>query len=327
MESQNKKIDFNRISYLCAISLIFSYAEMILPKITPFLKLGLSNIVILSAFSLNFLSFFLLTILKSLTSSIFSGTLFTPFFIISIFQSVLSGFLMFFLWRLNKFFNKKLFSIYGISVLGSVFSGFVQIFLASFYLSTEIFSLLGIVSIFNLISGLITAFFADYFEISENIPSFTEQNLPAKNRFKNLFLIFAVLSFSICVFIFDNLYFLLISTILSFIFQIFSKRKIKILPHISIWIFVLVTSLFSPSGKVFFSLGNFSITSGALLLGIKKSLKLSCVSALSQCLVCLDFSSNKIFSPIFAHFKIILKKYNAQSGNIIKKLKSALNEF
>ena len=192
MEFRNKIPESEKISYFTALSLIFSYAELFIPRIIPFLKFGLSNIVILSAFSLNFSSFFILTILKSVCSSIFSGTIFTPFFLISLAQSVLSGIFMFFLFKLNKFCHEKFLSFYGISICGSVLSGIIQTFLVSLYLGKEIFSLMGIILIFNMISGISTAFLKNFFKIPDKIPHLAERSRKkiSKKKCRNNFSIY-----------------------------------------------------------------------------------------------------------------------------------------
>lgn len=313
MQFQNKfKIDFTRISYLTALTLIFSYIEMILPKFLPFLKLGLSNIIILSSLSLNFSSFFLLTILKAFSNSIFSGTLFTPFFLISILQSSISGIFMFLLFKLNNLLKTKLVSLYGISIFGSILSGIIQIFSASFFLDYSIYSFLPIFIIFNLFSGILTAFFSNYLNIPQKIPeieikeNFIQQKKNSNS--KEIFFIILALTFSILIFTFENLTFLIICTILSFLIQIISKRKLKILPHLFLWIFIFLTSILTPQGKVLFSIANFSITSGALFLALIKSLQLSAISAISQSLTKLNFNSIKILSKTFFYFKLITKK-------------------
>ena len=292
MEFRNKipESESEKISYFTALSLIFSYAELFIPRIIPFLKFGLSNIVILSAFSLNFSSFFILTILKSVCSSIFSGTIFTPFFLISLAQSVLSG--------------------------------IIQTFLVSLYLGKEIFSLMGIILIFNLISGISTAFLKNFFKIPDKIPHLAERSRKKISK-KNAAIIFLFIVSAFSIFFFENLYVLIVITFVCVIFQICSGRKFKILPHILLWIFIIFTSLLSVNGKMLFSIGNFSITEGALLSGIKKSLKLSAITALSQASVKIDISLPGIPGDAFEYFKILLQKFNLHEGNLIQKIKNA----
>ena len=159
MQFQNK----NQIAWLTALTLLFSYAEMLLPRTVPFFRLGLGNAVILAALNLNFSSFFLLTILKSISASLMAGTLFSPFLLLSLTQSVFSGLLMYFLFRLNRLFRHRPLSLYGISLAGAAFSALVQIFLSSLYLGAGTMSLLGPMLFFSVLSGIITAITAEFF--------------------------------------------------------------------------------------------------------------------------------------------------------------------
>lgn len=168
----------SRLAYLTALTLIFSYAELLFPRFIPFFKPGLSNIVILSSLDLPAFTFFLLASFKALAASLMSGTLFSPFAAISLAQSVLSGFFMLAVFRLNNFFKKKIFSLYGISVLGSTISAAVQIFLSALYLGKGTLLLLGPMLIFNAASGIFTAFSAQFFKIPSEAPVLRGGSLP-----------------------------------------------------------------------------------------------------------------------------------------------------
>ena len=98
MQLSNK----NRIAYLASLTLLFSYGELFIPRFIPFFRLGLGNIAILLAFTLSPLEFLILTFIKAISSCLVSGTLFTPFFLISVSQSVVSGFLMYLLVKLFR---------------------------------------------------------------------------------------------------------------------------------------------------------------------------------------------------------------------------------
>ena len=250
MHSQNK------IARLCALTLLFSYAEMLLPRIVPFFRLGLSNAVILMAFDLTLPSFFLLCILKAVTSSLMAGTLFSPFFIISISQSALSGIFMYALFYGNSLFSKKVFSRYGISVLGSALSGLVQITLSSLYLGHGTWKLLGPILIFNTLSGLVTAFLAEYLtdessqtglslsSESEYEPENATTVCEKSNRLSPSRIIFLAMIFSasVSVFFIKNLFILGGFFILSLILQKICGRKIMILPHLFLWLFIFISS-------------------------------------------------------------------------------------
>ena len=313
----------NRIAYFAALTLLFSYIEMLLPKVLPFLRLGLSNIPVLLAFDLPFLPFMFLTFIKSFLSAMMQGTLFSPFVFVSLSQSLASAFLMFFLSKLRG----RFLSIYGISIAGSAVSALVQILTTSLYLGKGTFSLLPYMLFFSLFSGIITAFLAQFFNISQEPPLLNKSvNYSVK---KDKF-IFAKILFLLCAFILiftlNNIYFLLCAMFFSFALQIFSKRKIFILPHLSMWLFVILTSLIVPEGKILFSLGKWSLTQGALLCGIKKSIKLSSVMALSQWAATFNFEKNNFFiSKVLSYHKGLLNKFNSSNGNIINRLKVTLS--
>lgn len=140
IQSRNKSL-----AYLNAITLLLSYVEMILPRFVPFFRLGLANSVILLALDLDFGPFLILAVLKAAAASLMGGTLFSPFFLISLFQSVVSALVMRLLYKL---ISKKAVSIYGISIAGSAISAVIQIGLASLYIGNRTFSLLGPMLIF-----------------------------------------------------------------------------------------------------------------------------------------------------------------------------------
>lgn len=325
MLSQNKK----RIAYLSALTLLFSYAELLLPRFLPFFRLGLGNIAILLSFSLDPLSFILLTIIKAVASCLMSGTLFSPFFLISFVQSVVSGL---FMYGIVKLFRGRLISVYGVSILGSACSAVIQIWLSSLYLGEGTNALLGPMILFSLFSGIVTAWLSQILKIPENVPELikkesleTESEKAKKQKIKTICMISAILIASVSIMIIKNLYVLLSALALSFAAQILSKRKIKILPHVSIWLFVIISTLMMPQGKVLYSVAGWNITGGALLTGIEKAIKLSALSALSQCLASVRPTGNGILSLSLSYFGGLCKILNGAEGNLIKRTRSALS--
>lgn len=325
MLSQNKK----RIAYLSALTLLFSYAEFLLPRFLPFFRLGLGNVAILLSFSLDPLSFILLTAIKAVASCLMSGTLFSPFFLISFVQSVVSGL---FMYGIVKLFHGKLISVYGISMLGSACSAVIQILLSSLYLGEGTNALLGPMILFSLFSGIVTACLSQILHIPEDVPELIKQDNvetsgenEKKRKIKTVCMILAILIASVVIMIIKNLYVLLCALALSFIAQILSKRKIKILPHISIWLFVIISALMMPQGKILYSLAGWNITGGALFTGIEKALKLSALSALSQCLASIRPTGNGILSLSLAYFGGLCKILNGSEGNLVKRTRTALS--
>ena len=330
MRSQNK----NQLAYLCALTLLFSYAEMILPRVVPFFRLGLANTVILLALDIKFSSFLILSILKATAASLTGGTLFSPFFLISLLQSVMSALVM---RGLYKLISRKAISLYGISVAGSAVSAVIQILLTSFYIGNGTFALLGPMLIFNTVSGIITAFFSEKSGIKESISCMENSSGNLENTFsadkqndktaqKGLQILFAsiLILTSVSVFFIKNLIVLGCAFILSLAAQKLAKRKIYLIPHISMWLFIFVSAIFVPNGKVLFKLWSLSITQDALLMGAQKALTLSTVSALSQCAVSLKPGKNTLLGQSLVYFKIMSNRFRESDGSIIKRITYAL---
>ena len=252
MQSRNKSL-----AYLCALTLLFSYAEMILPRIVPFFRLGFANTVILIALDIDFGSFIVLSVLKAAAASLMGGTLFSPFFLISLAQSLLSALVMRLLYKL---ISKKLLSLYGISIAGSAASALVQIGLASLYIGKGTFSLLGPMLIFNTISGALTAFLCEKLQIKENldftkIPETEAASQSPQNRTTTalqIILAILLLSLSASIFFIKNLLVLACAFVLSLIAQKLCERKIFFIPHLSLWLFIFISMIFVPNGEVIF---------------------------------------------------------------------------
>ncbi len=329
-----------RIAYLSALTLFFTYFELLFPRILPFFRMGLGNIPVLVAFDLSFSNFLLLLIIKSLAGSLMSGTLFSPFVLISLVQSSLSGLVMYAIARLNKALKKNILSVYGISLIGSAVSGIVQIFLASLYLGRGTLSLTGPMLIFNSASGLLTAFLSQVLRFPNETPKIikesgikekTEENekkcfsLCPKGTLANIITAVIIVVFAIGIFFVRSIPILLAFLALSLFVQFLGGRKIKIFPHIGLWIFVLASCLFSPSGKVIFRFWRFSITYGSLLSGIEKAIKLSAVSALSQYATVIKISNDGIFGLTHAYYKALSDCFRTTDGSLLKKLKKTLS--
>lgn len=121
------------------------------------------------------------------------------------------------------------------------------------------------------------------------------------NMILSLFFIFSlVFQKKICILVIQ----FLIMTLLVLI----RKKKIKILPTVFITISLIFFNILSPFGKVWFLIGNFPITEGAFLLGLKKALVLCGMVFISQLATSFYFefkgSVGKMISQIFTWFNI-----------------------
>lgn len=328
MQLRNKSL-----AYLCALTLLFSYAEMILPRIVPFFRLGFANTVILTALDIDFGSFIVLSVLKAVAASLMGGTLFSPFFLISLAQSLLSALVMRLLYKL---ISKKLLGLYGISIAGSAASALVQIGLASFYIGKGTFSLLGPMLIFNTISGALTAFLCEKLQIKENLDftkipeteAATQSPQSPQNRTTpalQIILAILLLGLSASIFFIKNLIVLGCAFVLSLIAQKFCKRKIFFIPHLSLWLFIFISMIFVPNGEVLFKFWIISITKGSLSLALQKALILSTVCALSQCAVCLKPGQNTLIGLSFEYYRLMINRFTEKDDSIINKIIYALN--
>ena len=333
----------NKIAYLISLTLFFSYVEMLIPHVTPFFRLGLSNIAVLNAFYLPLGSFIILLFTKSIAVSMMNGTLFTPFLLISVCQSLSSGLLMFFL---NKFREKhqKSISIYGISIAGSGLSAAVQIALCLAWLGEGTKFFLGPMLAINTATGFLTAFLSDFLDIPQTEPLliFNQGRAPALSRAlrcplspllglhpKTRLVVFTgALILLFCagaVFFINSIQILIAILIISLLMQFFSGRKILISPHIFMWLFILITQIFLPEGKVIFSILGLSITSGTLQSGIIKALKLSSVSALSQCAACIRLPETTLIGKSLLYHRALSDIMHTSEGSLLKKIRTALN--
>ena len=331
MQSRNSSL-----AYLSALTLLLSYAEMVLPRFVPFFRLGLANSIILLALNIDLKSFIILTVLKATAASLMGGTLISPFFIISLIQSLGSALVMRVLY---KFISKKIISLYGISIAGSAVSAVIQILLAALYIGRGTLALLGPMLIFNTISGIITALFSEKSGISDSVKiieeskdeSFpnTSTNIQSSTKSKSvqqMLLAILLIILSALVFFIKDLRILTAALFIAFLVQrIIFKRKIFLLPHISLWIFLLVSTMFIPNGKVLFKIWNISITQGALLLAARKALTLSTVTAFSQCATCLKPNPHTLLGQTLEYYRKMSQCFKDAEGSIFKRIAYALN--
>ena len=373
-----------QIARLAALTLVFSYAELLIPRVLPFFRLGLGNAALLMglAADLTFPTFMLLSVVKALTANLMAGTLFSPFFLVSFAQSLVSALIMFVLYRASQSGlhrpcvnrenrSRRLLSLYGISVCGAAASALVQIALSSLYLGQGTWSLLGPMLLFNLISGIVTAWLAEFLgnanegggsplepqhihaegeyplaaRVSEgnSVVSDSERTTPSSGghprnapgdipgsgpvpRLRNILCLALILAVAASIFFIKNTAVLCGILVLSFLAQKISGRKILLLPHISLWLFILLTSVFVPNGRVLLTVAGFSITEGAVLSGLQKALRLSIVSALSQTAAAIKLTSNpdSLIFLTLGYYSRMLETFRETQGSIITKIKAAL---
>lgn len=141
-----------KIGILIAVSIVLNILERYFVLPVPFVKIGLSYIVILIGLYLFGIKIsIIVAISKVIVASVFFGYFLSPVFFISLagnFGAVISMALFL------KLFNKK-FSIIGISVIGAVTFNIVQVFFSYmlFIKQNQIFSFLPVIIILSLLTG------------------------------------------------------------------------------------------------------------------------------------------------------------------------------
>ena len=323
LNNENK----TKLAFLGAVTLFLAYIEMLFPHFVPFFKLGLGNIAVLLALEFNFPVFVFFIFIKTFVSSLTGGTLISPFFLLSAAQSFSSAIVMYGLFRI-RIKGKKFFSVYGVSFAGSAVSALVQILCASIYLGKETLRLLGPMLIFSIFSALLTAFCASFLKLPEKPIVLSETQNPAgeKKSGANFYHAIILVILAVFCFIIDDIKILTLILCFSIVLQICSGRKLFILPHLSVWIFVIIMSLFTPSGKVLFSAGKIAVTQDALIEGIKKAMKLSAAVCLSQCITKIKLKEDSVFGLTFLYYQHLIDLYHIQEGNLLKKIKATLSE-
>ena len=168
MELTADKKEENLVAFFAALCLFLSTIEYAIPKPLPFLRLGLANLPILLALPiLKIRQISLIVLLKILGQALISGTLFSYVFLFSVAGSFASAVGMIILYYL--FGKNKLISFVGLSLIGSIFNNFAQIFVAHFILFGDGSRLIAPVLLCSgTISGFILGVFAEYFVKESN---------------------------------------------------------------------------------------------------------------------------------------------------------------
>ena len=121
--------DKYRIALLSAYALALHGFESLLPTPIPWLRLGLANIITLTTLLLyGIRAAIMVTLIRVILSSLFTGTFLGPAFILSLGGGITSTFAMSFVFSIAP----NLFSIIGLSLIGALFHNIAQLFLAYF---------------------------------------------------------------------------------------------------------------------------------------------------------------------------------------------------
>lgn len=301
--------------YLASLSLFFSSLELFVPKPLPFFRLGLANIPVMMGLGLDIRSFSALLLLKAVGSSYISGTFFSVFLLMSLLQTVLSGFAMYMLYRLSKHVSR-----YAVSAAGAAISAVSQIFFASAYAGRGAMSFLPILLIISLPASVITAYISLKIGIPEEIPSAIKNT---RNSTDIRIIVLAVIVIG-AIMMTEGPAFALLSFITACILQTRSGKRIMLIPHIAMLAFMVISSVLTPNGPVLFTILGFPVTGGAIAEGIARSLRLSSAAAFSLALSSADIWGRSIVSEVLALSSAMLSSFRETEGSLLNRIESTL---
>lgn len=157
---QNSHRRLATIALLVGLGVVLHRLEALLPLPTPWVKLGLANIMSLIALVfLGFRAALEVTLLRVLLGSVLSGTFLSPTFFLSLAGGLASVCIMGLLYREGR----RTFSMVGISV-AAAYAHTTAIFICVFFLfihQNVFFNLLPVFLTFSLISGILTGLLAN----------------------------------------------------------------------------------------------------------------------------------------------------------------------
>ncbi|MBI5788332.1 MAG: Gx transporter family protein [Candidatus Schekmanbacteria bacterium] len=148
------------LALLTTFALALHMLELSLPNPTPWLRLGLANIIILATLALfGFKAGLAVNFLRIILGAFLSGSIFSPAFLMS-FGGGLSSVLV---MGLTLKLGKNIFSLIGVSVIGAYVHILTQLWLAYWILIQHpgIFSLLPLFLVISLLTGLINGLGAE----------------------------------------------------------------------------------------------------------------------------------------------------------------------
>ncbi len=131
MPESDKTSKIYKIALLVSLACVLQISESYIPHPIPGLRLGLANMLTLTAlFTLGFRHALEIAILRTLLSSFIMGTFMSPTFILSFSGAVISTLVMGLLFWLSSLNRRYRLSIIGISIIGAFSHNMVQLYLA-----------------------------------------------------------------------------------------------------------------------------------------------------------------------------------------------------
>ena len=143
--------DKYRIALLSAYAIGLHGFESLLPTPIPWLRLGFANIITLITLLLyGMRPAIMVTLIRVIVVSLFTGTFLGPAFILSLAAGLISTLAM----GSVLFLSPRLFSVVGLSIIGAFFHNITQLFLAYFLFIQRIEAILLITPLILLLGTL-----------------------------------------------------------------------------------------------------------------------------------------------------------------------------
>lgn len=200
-------------------------------------------------------------------------------------------------------------SVFGLSLLGASVSAVVQLALCSIYMDQNLMALTGPMLLFSIISASVTAVISvrlrKKFDENEwrksmmSAENVQEKELPAAEKKRHPYgrrqkivtasLASAILLFSAVIFFIRNVWLLLALLLVSLVMQVVSGRRLRVLPHVFMWIFVIGAPYLVSDNVV-------------LLENLRRAMRLSAAMCLSQCATKLRFPPDSLIGMTLSNF-------------------------
>ncbi|MDR0497777.1 MAG: Gx transporter family protein [Treponema sp.] len=316
------KTNFHFLSLLAGLCFFLSALEYMIPKPLPFIRLGLANLPLLLALDiLPFPSFLLLCGLKISGQALITGTLFSYVFIFSLGGTGVSAILM---YAIRKNFGKEKISLIGISSTGAIASNGTTLILAYYFVFGESIRYVIVpVLALGIVTGILLGIIVEYFirnsiwysrgedtltvtqgEINHGVSrSFNKNFREAREDFyiktfnSNELAIAGLCMIPALLFNPDTK-----TRIIQFLFfwviLWLSGKKHNPIITISIILGIVFFNLLIPYGEILFSIGQWKITSGAFMGGLRRAVTLEGLFMLSRSCIRSDLALPGTFGKI-----------------------------
>ena len=284
----NKKQDA-LVPVFGALCFFLSAIEFVIPKPLPFLRIGLANVPLMLALDvLSFPAFLLLTMIKILGQAFISGTLFSYLVLFSAAGTIGAALMMYALHKIPR----KALSLAGISMAGAFVSNCIQLFIGRFFIFGEGIRYMVPPFLFiGAVTSLILGIFCESFEAESEwyahirdadsplyvqLPDDTNPVAHPRLRLITGFTLLIALLFI------PGLPAKAVIFTAGFLLCIAEKQKIYWVPLCISTVGIVACHIFIPVGRELFSIGSFSLTSGALMNGLEKAVVLQAMVFISR---------------------------------------------